>query len=424
MTYLQLYTKLRLLIAEGEYMKYVVILGDGMADYPIDDLSGKTPLDVANKPNIDKLCSMGEIGLVKTVPQGFKPGSDVANLSVMGYAPEKYYSGRSPLEALSIGIRLENDDIAIRCNLVTLSDDKDYENKTMLDYSAGEISTQEASELIKYVNQNLGTDNLIFYAGVSYRHCLIKHSSVLGTNFTPPHDISDKKITEYLPSGIYSEIFLDLQKKSYELLKNHPINKERLAQGKNPANSIWLWGAGTKPMLDDFYQKWGLKGAVVSAVDLIKGIGIGANMKSIDVEGATGTYHTNFIGKAQATIDALKNGYDYVYLHMEAPDECGHQGDLKNKIYSIELIDKIVVEYIVKALESMNQPYSILVAPDHPTPISIKTHTSDPVPFVIFKSNDIKQNKYDKFNESNAKQSGLYFDNGESLIKQFIGNKK
>lgn len=405
-------------------MKYVVILGDGMADYPIDDLSGKTPLDVANKPNIDKLCSMGEIGLVKTVPQGFKPGSDVANLSVMGYAPEKYYSGRSPLEALSIGIRLENDDIAIRCNLVTLSDDKDYENKTMLDYSAGEISTQEASELINYVNQNLGTDNLIFYAGVSYRHCLIMHSSVLGTNFTPPHDISDKKITEYLPSGIYSEIFLDLQKKSYELLKNHPINKERLAQGKNPANSIWLWGAGTKPMLDDFYQKWGLKGAVVSAVDLIKGIGIGANMKSIDVEGATGTYHTNFIGKAQATIDALKNGYDYVYLHMEAPDECGHQGDLKNKIYSIELIDKIVVEYIVKALEAMNQPYSILVAPDHPTPISIKTHTSDPVPFVIFKSNDIKQNKYDKFNEYNAKQSGLYFDNGESLIKQFIGNKK
>lgn len=405
-------------------MKYVVILGDGMADYPIDDLSGKTPLDVANKPNIDKLCSMGEIGLVKTVPQGFKPGSDVANLSVMGYAPEKYYSGRSPLEALSIGIRLENDDIAIRCNLVTLSDDKDYENKTMLDYSAGEISTQEASELINYVNQNLGTDNLIFYAGVSYRHCLIMHSSVLGTNFTPPHDISDKKITEYLPSGIYSKIFLDLQKKSYELLKNHPINKERLAQGKNPANSIWLWGAGTKPMLDDFYQKWGLKGAVVSAVDLIKGIGIGANMKSIDVEGATGTYHTNFIGKAQATIDALKNGYDYVYLHMEAPDECGHQGDLKNKIYSIELIDKIVVEYIVKALEAMNQPYSILVAPDHPTPISIKTHTSDPVPFVIFKSNDIKQNKYDKFNEYNAKQSGLYFDNGESLIKQFIGNKK
>lgn len=401
-------------------MKYIVILGDGMADYPLDILGGKTPLDVAEKPNIDRLCARGQLGLVKTVPKGFKPGSDVANLSIMGYAPEKYYSGRSPLEALSIGITLLDNDIAIRCNLVTLSNDANFDNKTMVDYSAGEISNEESKELMTYISSNLGTVDLNFYHGISYRHCLVMHNAKLGTNLTPPHDISDKVIGQYLPKGLYADIFENLMRRSYDLLCNHPINKKRIAEGKNPANCIWLWGDGTKPKLDSFEEKWGLKGAVISAVDLIKGIAIGAKMKSIDVEGACGTYHTNFIGKAKAAVDALLGGYDYVYLHMEAPDECGHQGDLKNKIHSIELIDKIVVQYIVSKLEISGHDFSILVAPDHPTPIALKTHTSDPVPFLIFRSNNIKENKLDKFCESNARLSHIYFDSGESLIKKFI----
>lgn len=401
-------------------MKYVVILGDGMADYPIESLGGKTPLDVCCKPNIDKLCAMGEIGLVQTVPTGFKPGSDVANLSVMGYSPKKYYTGRSPLEALSIGIDLQKDDIAIRCNLVTLSDEAEYSDKTMVDYSAGEISTQEARELINFVGSKLSSDDLKFYGGVSYRHCLVKSSGKLGTIYTPPHDISDKKITGYLPKGEYGARFETLQRKSYELLKNHPINIRRIAEGKHAANSIWLWGEGTKPQLDSFEKKYHLKGAAISAVDLVKGIAIGAQMKSIDIEGANGTYHTNFVGKAKGTIDALKNGCDYVYLHMEAPDECGHQGDLKNKIHSIELIDSKVVKYIVEELEKSGEDFSILVAPDHPTPIALKTHTSDPVPYLIYRSCDKKQNKFTSFNEANAKASGNFCADGESLAKKFL----
>ena len=400
-------------------MKYVVILGDGMADWPIEKIGGKTPLMVANKPNIDALCKKGEIGLVKTVPDGLKPGSDVANLAVMGYNPKACYTGRSPLEALSIGIDLKDDDVATRCNLVTLSEDEPYENKTMVDYSAGEISTQEAKELIEYVQENLGTDIISFYAGVSYRHCLVMHHAKTGTTYTPPHDISSKKITEYLPKDLYGKQMLDLMKASYELLKDHPINVARIKAGKNPANSIWLWGEGTKPMLQSFKDKYHINGAVISAVDLLKGIGIGAKMDVINVEGACGTYETNFEGKAKAAIETLKKN-DYVYIHMEAPDECGHQGDLEHKILSIEKIDNIVVKYIVAELKKSGEEFSILVAPDHPTPIAIRTHVSDPVPFMIYRSNDEKDSGFDTYNEETAKASGIYYASGEELIKNFI----
>ena len=401
--------------------KYVVILGDGMADYPIDELGGKTPLEVADKPNIDALCAKGELGLVKTVPAGMKPGSDVANLAVMGYSPARYYSGRSPLEALSIGIDLKDTDVAIRCNLVTLSDDEPYENKTMLDYSAGEISTAEAKELIDFIESRLGNDKLHFYSGVSYRHCLVRHDSTLGTEYTPPHDISDKRITDYLPKALYGEEMLALMKKSYELLKDHPVNVARVKAGKNPANSIWLWGEGTRPALTSFEKKYGKKGAVISAVDLIKGIGIGAKMQVIEVEGACGTYETNFAGKAESAVKALlKDGCDYVYVHMEAPDECGHQGDLRHKILSIELIDHVVVQCIVDKLRRAEVDFSILVAPDHPTPIKLKTHTSDAVPYVLYRSYDEKDNSFKSMTEKNAKDSGIYYDDSCALVDKFI----
>lgn len=406
---------------KNENKKYVVILGDGMADYPIDELGGKTPLEVADKPNIDALCAKGELGLVKTVPAGMKPGSDVANLAVLGYSPARYYSGRSPLEALSIGIDLKDTDIAIRCNLVTLSEDEPYENKTMVDYSAGEISTAEAKELIAFIESKLGTDDLCFYSGVSYRHCLVMHNAKLGTEFTPPHDISDRKVTDYLPKALYGEEMLSLMKRSYDLLKDHPVNVARVKAGKNPANSIWLWGEGTRPALSPFEEKYGLKGAVISAVDLIKGIGIGAKMKVIEVEGACGTYETNFAGKAESAVNALlKEGCDYVYVHMEAPDECGHQGDLKHKILSVELIDRVVVQYIVEKLREANVEFSILIAPDHPTPIKLKTHTSDPVPYVLYRSYDEKDNAFRSMNEKNAKASGVYYGDSCALIEKFI----
>lgn len=402
-------------------MKYIVILGDGMADYPLESLNGKTPLECALKPNIDNLCKKGVIGLVKTVPDGMKPGSDVANLSIMGYAPQKYYSGRSPLEALSIGIDMKDDDIAVRCNLVTLSDEENFYEKKMIDYSAGEISTQEAKILIEFIQSELGNDIYRFYTGVSYRHCLIRHNAELGTELTPPHDISGICVGGYLPSGIYGKEMLDLMKKAHELLKTHPINIDREKEGKNPANSIWFWGEGKKPMLDNFQEKFGIKGAVISAVDLVKGIGIGAGMEVIDVEGATGTYETNFKGKAEAAVNALKNGNDYVYIHMEAPDECGHQGDIDHKILSIELIDSVVVKYIKEEMDKSGEAYTMLIAPDHPTPISLKTHVSDPVPFVLYRSDDEKEG-VETYNEQTAKD-GLYFEDGESLAKEFLGYK-
>ena len=398
-------------------MKYIVILGDGMADLPSSNLGGMTPLEVAYKPNIDSLAQKSICGMCKTVPDGIKPGSDVANLSVMGYSPLKYYSGRSPLEALSIGVNMADDDLAVRCNLVTLSEEENYADKSMVDYSAGEISTEEAAELIKAVQEALGNEEFSFYNGVSYRHCLIKHNGECGTEYTPPHDISGKVIGDYLPKGLYGEQMLELMVASYDILKNHPINLKRIEEGKNPANSIWLWGEGSRPALPNFEELRGLKGAVISAVDLLKGIGIAGGMDIIEVEGVTGTVNTNFSGKAEACVKAIRDGYDYVYLHMEAPDECGHQGDSKGKVKSIELIDEKVVGYILNELEG--EDIRILVCPDHPTPLVTKTHSSEPIPFIIYDSTSIKEGVF-AYTENECAKTGLMLNSGDELVELFL----
>jgi len=401
-------------------MKYIVILGDGMADYAVEEFDGKTVLDVAKKPNIDYVCENGELGLVKTVQDGMKPGSDVANLSVMGYDTRVCYSGRSPLEAASIGVKLKNSDITFRANLVTLSDEENYADKTMLDYSAGEISTEEAAQLIEAVEKELHTDLIHFYSGVSYRHLLVWDGGSKNVNLTPPHDISDKKITDYLPTGDNAEKLLELMEKSEKILKDHPVNKDRIARGKNPATSIWLWGEGSKPQLELFKDKFGLSASVISAVDLIKGIAVCADMKSIDVEGATGNWDTNFDGKAKAALDTLlKDGADLVYVHMEAPDECGHQGNAQKKKLSVELIDEKVVGFLKRELDAAGVSYKMLILPDHPTPISLKTHVSDPVPYIIYSSENNSGSGF-TYNEKNAEKTGIYIEKGYELMSRFI----
>ncbi len=400
-------------------MKYVIFLGDGMADYPCDSLNGKTPLCVANKPNIDALCAKGELGLVKTVDNSLAPGSDVANLSVMGYDPMQYYTGRSPLEALSIGVTLKDSDVTFRANVVTLSNEENYEDKTMVDYSSGEITTEEAHELINYLKEQIKFEHISLYGGTSYRHLLVWDGGSTNVTLTPPHDISDRKITEYLPKGDGADVILEIMKKSHELLLEHPINKKRIARGLNPANSLWIWGEGTKPALSLFREKYGVSGTMISAVDLLKGIGFGAGMDIINVPGATGNIDTNFDGKAQAAIDAFKNGTDFVYIHMEAPDECGHHGDLEDKIKSIELIDEKVVGPVVAYLNSTGEEFKVLITPDHPTPIALKTHVHDAVPFVIFDSRkDTGLNV--SYTEENAKETGLYIEPGYTLMERFL----
>ena len=400
-------------------MKYVIILGDGMADYRQQSLGDKTPLMVAKKPYIDGLAVKSEIGLCRTVPCGMKPGSDVANLSVVGYDPKECYTGRSPLEAASIGIELKETDVTARANLVTLSDESDYADKTMIDYSAGEISTEEAKELIAYLKEHLDNEEFTLYAGISYRHCLVCSNGVIAGDTTPPHDITGKPVREFLPTSSRGKIYLDIMKRSHELLKSHPINVERVKRGKNPANSLWFWGEGTKPRLENFYDKFGLKGGVISAVDLLKGIGKLAGMEVIEVAGATGNYDTNFIGKANACLSALDNGLDFIYLHMEAPDECGHHGDVEKKIYSIEQIDKVVVETVVEGLKARGEDFAILIAPDHPTPIAIKTHCSDPVPYLLYKSYEEKSGAQ-SYDEQTAEDSGVFVEQGHQLIKKLI----
>lgn len=401
-------------------MKYIAMLGDGMADYPVEALGGKTPLEVAKKPNIDRLARGGRLGMVKTVPDGLKPGSDVANLSAMGYDPLKCYTGRSPLEAVSIGIQMDDTDVAFRCNLVTLSDDAEYAEKTMVDYSSGEITTAEAAELIRAVDEAFRTDEILFYPGISYRHCMIWHQGPVGLNLTPPHDISDRKITEYLPQN---PVILDLMKRSYEILKDHPINQDRMARGLNPANSIWLWGEGTRPGVTGFEAAYGVKASVISAVDLIKGIGLCAGMKVIEVEGATGNIDTNFKGKGEAALKTLLDGQDLVYIHVEAPDECGHHGDLEGKIQAIERIDQDIVGPLLKGLEAAGEDYSILVMPDHPTPISIKTHISDPIPYLLYCSTDVTDSGIDTYTEKTGKSTGVYVEPGYLLMQQLLKNK-
>lgn len=401
-------------------MKYLVMLCDGMADEPNEALGNSTPMEKANKPCMDSLAAKAEVGIVKTVAEGLKPGSDVANLSVLGYEPAVYYSGRSPLEAASISIDLKDTDVTLRCNLVTLSDDEDYENKTILDYCADDISSEEAKILIEYIQEKLGNDVFRFYPGVSYRHCLVwsngnPHPGVL----TPPHDITGKVITDYIPKGEAVDELYDLMKKSYDLLKDHPVNQARIARGKRPANSIWLWGEGTKPLLDNFSEKFGIKGSMISAVDLLKGIAICAGMNSVDVDGATGYLDTNFDGKCKAAIEEFKNGADLVYVHVEAPDECGHRGEIENKVKAIEMIDEHILGPVVEFLKGYDD-FAVLVCPDHPTPLSIRTHTSTPVPYLIYDSKNEINSGVKVFCEKEARETGNYIEKGFTMMNYFL----
>lgn len=398
-------------------MKYVVVLGDGMADLPVPELNGKTPLEYAKTPMMDELASKAEIGMANTIPEGMKPGSDTANLAVMGYDPKKYYTGRSPLEALSIGVAMKDTDVAIRCNIVTLSEEEDiYEEKTMIDHSSSEISTEDAAVLLQAVMDEMANEIYQFYVGTSYRHCLIWNQGEV-VELTPPHDILEKKVKDYLPK---EKTLRWMQERSYEILVNHPINRERKAKGLHPGNSIWFWGAGTKPILDSFEGKYGKKGVMISAVDLLKGIAVGAGLDNVIVEGANGGLHTNYEGKAQACIDALtKKGYDFGYVHVEAPDEMGHQGSVERKVESIEYLDQRIIRPIVKGLEAYGESYRILILPDHPTPICVRTHTSEPIPYLLYDST--KKDTYTwKYNEAEAKKSGKEFPQGYELMAYLL----
>lgn len=401
-------------------MKYIVVLYDGMADYPVPALNGKTPMEVAEKPLLDKLAKNGEIGLVKTVGDGLKPGSDIANMSVLGYNPHQCYTGRSPLEAVSIGVDMKDTDIIFRCNLVTLSDEESYCDKTMVDYSAGDISTADATEIIKSVQEHFGNEIFSFYPGVAYRHCLVWQNGTLDLgNMTPPHDISGKVIGEHLSKSENAKELIAMMEKSYNFLMEHPVNKRRIAEGKRPANSIWLWGEGTKPSLPDFKEKYGVDGSIISAVDLLKGIAKCANMASPDVEGATGYIDTNFDGKAQCAIKELETK-DFVYIHLEAPDECGHRNEPENKVKAIEIIDQKILGQLLPSLEKYDD-YKIMVLPDHPTPIVTMTHASDPVPYMIYQKSKATDNGIESFTEATAKATGNYIDVGYTLMDKFIG---
>ena len=393
-------------------MKYVIVLADGMADMPIAELGGKTPLEYAKTPCMDELASFGSMGMVRTVPSSMKPGSDVANLAVLGYNPLENYSGRSPLEALSVGVSMKDTDIVFRCNLVTVSEEESYENKTIIDHSSGEISTQDADVLMDAVREAFENESIHFYTGTSYRHVTTwDHGELL--DLEPPHDHLGQVIGQFLPEN---ELFRNMMAKSFEVLNNHPLNVERASRGENKANSIWFWGAGTKPSIQNFYEKTGLSGAMISAVDLLKGIAVGAGMDVIHVEGANGSLHTNYLGKAEAAIQALLVDHnDFVYIHVEAPDEMGHQGNLWHKVQSIEQIDRNIITVVKKALEDSGEAYRILVLPDHPTPICKRTHTSDPVPFVLFDSNN-SEKKETIFSEKTAAATGVYIAEGHKMI--------
>ena len=404
-------------------MKYLVLLCDGMADTKSNFLNGKTPMELANKPIIDSLAKNAEVGLCRTVGNGLKPGSDVANLSVLGYDPYVCYTGRSPLEAASIGVDLKETDVALRCNIVTLSDEENYADKTMVDYCAGDISTKEAHQIIETVEKELGNDIYKFYGGVSYRHCLVVSNGTteLG-HMVPPHDISGKVIGEYLSNHENAKPLIELMKKSYDILKDHPINIERRKKGLNEANSIWLWGEGRKPSLQNFFGKNGVKGCIVSAVDLLKGIGICADMQTPEVEGSTGYLDTNFEGKAKAGIDAFKNGCDLVYLHFEAPDECGHRGEAQNKVKAIELIENRAFKPVLEYLKNCGDNFRILIMPDHPTPLEIKTHSSEPVPYLIYDSSKTV-NGVESFTEDYAKTTGNFVEHGPDIMEKLLGKK-
>ena len=397
-------------------MKYIVILGDGMADEPLEQLGNRTPLEVAGTPWMDALAGRGEMGLAKTVPASMKPGSDVANLAVLGYNPEENYSGRSPLEALSVGVAMEEDDVVFRCNIVTLTEEEPYVQKTIVDHSSGEISTEDADILMDTIREQLTTDAFQFYTGNSYRHIMVwKRGKVL--QLEQPHDHLGQVIGRHLPK---TQDFRDMMEKSYALLNDHPLNIQRAAQGKNKANSVWFWGAGTKPSIQNFKEKTGKIGAMISAVDLLKGIAIGAGMKVIEVPGANGSLHTNYEGKAEAAVKAvLEEGCDFAYVHVEAPDEMGHQGSIENKIKAIEYLDSRVVAPIQAAMDASGEPYRLLILPDHPTPIRCRTHTSDPVPYILYDSTQ-ERRAVARYSEKDAKATGNYEPEGYRLINKLF----
>ena len=398
-------------------MKYIVVLSDGMAGRPLEELNGKTTLEAADTPNFDRLAEKAEIGLASMVPEGMAPGSDTANLSVMGYDPKIYYTGRSPLEALSIGVDMAADDVSFRCNLVTLTEDGGaYEDQKIIDHSSSEISTEDSTVLLEALKEGLKREGYEFYAGTSYRHLLIwKHGEVL--ELTAPHDILTKTVGEYLPKD---PVFFDMMKKSYEILKDHPINAERKKQGLNPANSAWFWGAGTRPALASFEEKTGKKGVMISAVDLLKGIAVGADMDCIIVEGANGGLHTNYEGKADAAIHALlEDGYDFAYVHVEAPDEMGHMGSMTDKITAIENVDGRVVARITEAMDRSGEDYRLMILPDHPTPICVRTHTSEPVPYMIYDSRKAIDGIH-TYNEKEAAKSTCIWKDGYRLIDHLL----
>jgi len=397
-------------------MKYIVVLGDGMADEPIPELGNRTPLDAAATPVMDELASKGSLGTVQNVPAGMAPGSDVANLSVLGYDPAANYSGRSPLEALSVGVQMDDDDVIFRSNIVTLTEDEPYEQKTILDHSSGEISTADADVLMDAIRAKFDSDTFRFYTGTSYRHILVWKGGRV-CHLEPPHDHLGKVIGDYLPQ---EKVLREMMEQSFEVLNNHPLNLARAAAGKNKANSLWFWGAGTKPKVQNFYEKTGLHGAMISAVDLLKGIAVGAEMKVCEVPGATGSIDTNYEGKAQAAIDALlKDGCDFAYIHVEAPDEMGHQGRTHDKVKSIEYLDSRLIAKVKQAMEEAGEDFRMLVLPDHPTPIRIRTHTSDPVPYLLYDSTR-QQKKRARFTEEEARLADNFEPNGFSLLEKLI----
>ncbi len=403
-------------------MKHVVILIDGAADEPIEALGGKTPIEFAKTPAIDAMAPYSTIGMATTVPQGCLPGSDTANLSIMGYDPRVYNFGRSPLEAISVGIDLKESDVTYRVNVVTVSEEEaNYQDKRMLDHSADEITTKESDILIKAVEDAYGDEIRKFYTGVSYRHILVWENGSVDVTLTPPHDILGKTIGEFKPKGMNSDYIWDIMKKSYDLLNNHPVNLERKKRGLNPANAIWLWGEGTKPNLSSFADKYNVAGSVISAVDLIKGIAIGAGLESIDVEGVTGNVHTNYKGKADAAINTLlKDGKDFVYVHLEGPDECGHQQDMEGKVKSLELIDEKIIIPIKQALDDAGEDYRMLVIPDHPTPLRIRTHTMNPVPYMIYRKGGKLLDANASYGETYAGQTGKDIFEGHTIMDELF----
>jgi 2,3-bisphosphoglycerate-independent phosphoglycerate mutase len=415
----------------SKMMKFVVIVGDGMADYAVEDLHGKTPLMVARTPHMDWLAKHGEMGLVRTVPEGFAPGSEIANLTIFGYDPRRYYTGRGPLEAASLGVKLKPDDIAFRCNLVTLQFNGTH--ILMEDFSAGHITDEEARQIIIDLDREMGSKEIQFYPGVSYRHLVVfrngasKFLDLDQLKLTPPHDITGREIASFLPGVSDSEEnggnrVVSLMKESQRLLRDHPVNLSRKARGLPLANSIWLWGQGRSPKMITLKERFGIEGYVISAVHLLKGIGILAGLEVLNVPGATGYFDTNYDGKAQYALRGLKEK-DFIYVHVEAPDEASHMGDLRLKIEMIETFDEKVVGPILKGLKDFER-YKVLVLPDHPTPLSTRTHAADPVPYVIYSNrNETREASVEGFDEASARKSQIFMEKGFHLIERLLGSQ-